>query len=285
MEKADSIVVHSPKTHYHSQTAASFMESRPESSGSSTSKSDTGSKSDAESDVRSNFSESGESDISDMIVDSKSRFEKLNEQRRKSGGSDYRPASDSNNESSNNSKSEQESESEESESEGSCVEPSRSILSKNKKSSARVSEEDSEGTTSRSTSCSLSQLAMVREVKQSPLVRKSPLGLGQRSSPKEVTMMRGYRYSMLPSRTAAMNVSYRRYLAADEEDDSEDSLTFSRNKKKGRGNQRMDDSDSEFEVPGINDDSSEEEVSLEEESEDEYYPAKRKARGGRRRKV
>lgn len=285
MENTNPIFVHSPKSHYHSQTAASLMESRRlDTSRRSGSRSDTGSKSDTDSnnsDVESKFSGSGESDVSDMIVENKSRFDNLNKQRRKSGGSEYHPASDSNKESSTKSKSEPESDSEESESESSCIEPSKATLLKNKRSpSVRNSEEDSEGTSSRSTSHSLSHPA---KVKRSPVVRKAPLGLGQRSSPSDVTMMRGYRYSMLPSRTAAMNVSYSRYLAADEED-SDNSLTFSRNGK-GRLNQRTD-SDSEFEVPGVNDDgSSEEEASFDEESEEEYYPAKRKSGGARRRKV
>lgn len=282
MDKADSIFVHSPKTHYHSQIAATFMESRDGSSSSSSSKSDTGSKSDAESnksDIRSNILGSGESDVSDMIVDNKSRFDKLDKQRRKSGGSDYRPASGSNFESSKSESSKSEQESEESESEDSCIELSRSTSFKNKNFSLRISEEDSEETSSRSTSHSLSHPAIARELKQSPVVRKSPLGLGQRSSPNDVSMMRGYRYSMLPSRTAAKNVSYSKYLVVDEEDDSDNSFSFSSNRKRGRRK----DSDSEFEVPGVNDDDSSEEASAEEESDDEYRPTKRKARGTRRK--
>ena len=272
-------------SHYHSQTAASFMDSIGESSNSSGSKSDTGSKSDSESNKSnggSNFSGSEASNVSDMSVDIRSRFEHLNKQRRKSGGSDYQPESDSNNESASKSKSE--TDSEESGSEN-CIESIRLPSFKNKVYPiVRGSDEDSEGTSSRSTSRSLSNPAIGKQVKLSPVVRKSPLGLGPKSSPSKEAMMRGYRYSMLPSRTATMNVNYSRYLVVDEDDDSDDSLTFSRNgKKKGRRKQ-VTDSDSEFEIPGINGDSSEEEASLD-ESSDEYYPTKRRAGGSRRRKV
>ena len=285
MDTSDSIFVHSPKTHYHAKTSVAFMESR-QSSGSSPSKSDSSTKSDMEVNKRVtgiDFSGSEGSDVSDMIIDKTSRFQKLSGHRRKSGESDYRPVSDSNNEDvSDNSKSVLESESEESGSEGSSMVPKRSKLHSGKRHGGAISEDDSEE--SRLTPRSISNPAVLHDLKRTPIVRKSPLGVSQpRTNLRDVAVMRGYRYSMHPSRTAAMNVSYKRYLAVDENEESDESSEDSTNRKKGRGNRRRD-SDSDFEVPGM-EESSEDVASMEEGSEEEYYPPKRKGRVGRRRKV
>ncbi len=310
MDTSDSIFVHSPKTHYHSKTtAAEFMEG----SGSSPTKSDSSSKSfldENNQNSRTNFSGSGDSDVSEMIVNDTSRFQNLSSHRKKSGESEYRPASDSNNDDLN-SKSGMESESDESLSEGSIQKTLRLKISGSKRPRAAISDDDSDE--SRSTSRSISNPAMSRDVKNPPVARKSPLGVirksplgtvrqsplgGMRKSPlgamtkpsmvanqsrtniRDVAVMRGYRYSMHPSRSAAMNVCYKRYLIVDEKEHSDDSSEASVGRRRGRRK----DSDSEFEVPGM-EDSSEEEASIEEDSEDEYCPPKRKGRVGRRRKV
>lgn len=282
METSDSIFVHSPKTHYHAKTSISFMESR-QSSVSSPSKSDSSGKSDMQENKQMygmDFSGSDLSDVSDMIVENSSRFQKLNSHRRKSGESDYRPVSDSG-DMSDNSKSALESESEESESEGSSMAPKRSNLQSIKSRKVPVSEDDSEE--SRSTSRSVSNPAVLRDFKLAPVVRKSPLGVSQpRVNRRDVAVMRGYRYSMHPSRSAAINVSYKRYLAVDNEDSDGSSEDLAASRKKGR--RRI--SDSDFEVPGMEESSEDEASSMDEESEEEYCPPKRKNRGaGRRRKV
>ena len=298
MDTTDSIFVHSPKTHYHSKISTSFMDPR-QSSDSSPSKSD-GAKSDMDGEnlnSGTDYSGSMDSDVSDMIVENSSRFQKLNSNRRKSGESDYRPASESNNEDedfSNNSKSGMESESEEDVSDNNTMARKTSNVSGDKRQVNVVSEDDSEE--SRSTSRSISNPAVSSDVLTTPPVRKSPLGalkksplgltrnspLGvsqQRSNPRSVAVMRGYRYAMHPSRTAATNISYKRYLAVDE-NDSDDSLKHLV-RRRGRGK----DSDSDFEVPGLVGSSEDEEESMDEESEEEYCPPKRKGGGGRRRKV
>jgi len=296
MDTTDSIFVHSPKTHYHSKIAAAFID--PRQSSDSSPKSDSGAKSDMEGEnlnSGTDCSGSMDSDVSDMIVDNSSRFQKLKNNRRKSGGSDYRPASESNNDEnfSDNSKSAMESESEEEMSDYNVTPQKKSNVFRGKRQGAVLSDNDSEE--SRSTSRSISNPAVSNEVLTTPPVRKSPLGamkksplgftrnspLGvnqHRSNPRSVAVMRGYRYAMHPSRTATANVSYKRYLAVDE-NDSDDSLKHLVHRR-GRGK----DSDSDFEAPGLVH-SSEEEESIEEESEEEYCPPKRRGGGGRRRKV
>lgn len=184
METSDSIFVHSPKTHYHSKTAAAFMEAR-QSSGSSPTKSDSSNKSYSEENAqnsRTDLSGSGDSDVSDMVVNDTSRFKNLNSHRRKSGESEYRPASDSNNDDdlSENSKSEIESESDDSMSEGNSIQKTSGLkISGAKRPRAAISDDDSDE--SRSTSRSISNPAVQRDIKHTPVVRKSPLGAMRKS--------------------------------------------------------------------------------------------------------
>lgn len=256
-ELEESTVVHSPGSHYHSQASAR----------------------DLSLDCSSSDREE-ESDVSDMVVENPSRFQSLSRERRKSGGSDYHPPSESNSMS---------------ESDSASPSPSNSSGTNSTRSTpfsaakrhqfpvSRLSDDDDdyEGASSRSISTPPAQThSQTRLLKSSPVVRKSPLSVSHRSSPS-VTAMRGYRYSMLPSRSAAMNVSYSRYLEG-EESDSEGSLPVVR--KRGR---RLKESESEFEISGASESSVSEAGSFSEEfSEDEYQPPKRKARGaGGRRKV
>lgn len=240
--EAESTHVHSPGAHYHSQATNS--------------KNTSGSSS----------SSGGESDVSDMVVENSSRFEGLSKKRKQSA--DYHPQSASNSMS--------ESESESMSNSGSGSEHS-TPLSRNKVSSNfRLSDEDSEATSSRSVSMTP---VPGNRFKNSPLVRKSPLNVARRSAPSEVTAMRGYRYSMLPSRSAATNVSYSRYL--EEGDSDSDYAGFGSRKR--RKNQPS--SDSEFEVGEKWEESASEDLSNSaEDLSDEYRPPKRKARG-RRQKV
>ena len=249
----DSTFVHSPGTHYHSQ-----LSKRGLNFGSSNS--DNGEE---------------ESDVSDMVVDDPSRFQRLSKQRKKSGGSDYRPQSES------NSASESESGSPTSSSEESYSTRSTPFSAKARSTSARLSGEESEGTSSRSLSIPPPHQQRRPQVKSSPLVRKSPLSVSHRSSPSEVTAMRGYRYSMLPSRSAAMNVSYSRYL--DEGSDSEDDTGFPAVGKRPRRRQ-LKESESEFEMSGASEGSASEEISYSEDySEEDYRPPRKRGRGGRRK--
>lgn len=237
--ESESTLVHSPGAHYHSQA--------------------TNNKN-----MSSSSSSSGESEVSDMVVDDASRFEDLSKQRKKSGGSDYHPKSASNSMS--------ESESESVSNSGSYSEQSTPLYQKKVSSSVRLSDEDSEATSSRSVSMTPNRL------KNSPVVRKSPLNVSRRFAPNEVTAMRGYRYSMLPSRSAATNISYSRYL---EEEESDSDYAGFGNRKRGK---KQHSSDSEFEVGGRGEESASEELSNSEDfSEDEYRPPKRKARGGRQK--
>ena len=234
--EAESTLVHSPGAHYHSQaTNSKNISSSSSSSG-------------------------GESDVSDLVVENSSRFEGLNKQRKKS--TDYRPQSASNSMS--------ESESESASNSGSGSEKSAQFSQKKVSSNSRLSDEDSEATSSRSVSMTP---VPGNRFKNSPLVRKSPLNVARRSGPSEVTAMRGYRYSMLPSRSAAANVSYSRYL--EEADSDSDGTGFGR--KRGR---KQLSSDSEFEVGGKWEESASEDLSNSaEEFSDEYRPPKRKAKG------
>lgn len=241
---AESTLVHSPGAHYHSQATNNSQN------------------------MSSSSSSSGDSEVSDMVVENSSRFEALSKQRKKSGGSDYRPQSASNSMS--------ESESESVSNSGSYSEQSTPLSQKKVSSGVRLSDEDSGATSSRSVS--MTPVPRNR-LKNSPVVRKSPLNVSHRSAPSEVTAMRGYRYSMLPSRSAATNVSYSRYL---EEEESDSDYAGFGNRKRGR---KQASSDSEFEVGGRGEESASEELSISEEdfSEDEYRPPKRKARGGRQK--
>lgn len=246
----ESTHVHSPRVHYQVQLAK---------------------KSESES------SDSGGSDvsvISDLVVDDVSKFEGLSNQRRKSGGSDYRSQSVS------NSASESESSSTSNSTNGSYSEGSTPLSQKRSIPSTRQSEDDSEGTSSRSLSIPPHYGGVQQgRMKISPVVRKSPLSVAHRPAPSEVTAMRGYRYSMLPSRSAAMNVSYSRYLEA--ESDSDNPPVVSRKKVKKQSRQ---DSESEFEVGGRSDESASEEMSKSDDdfSEEEYQPPRRKNRGSRK---
>lgn len=248
---AESTHVHSPRVHYQAQLA---------------NKSESETSDGAGSDV---------SVVSDLVVDDVSKFEGLGNQRRKSGGSDYRPKSAS------NSASESESSSTSNSTNGSYSEGSTPLSQKRSVPSTRQSEEDSEGTSSRSRSLSIPPhhggLQQGR-MKNPPIVRKSPLSVTHRPAPSEVTAIRGYRYSMLPSRSAAMNVSYSRYLEAESDSDNTTPVVSRKKLKK----QSRQDSESEFEVGGRSDESASEEVKSEDDdfSEDEYQPPRRKNRGG-----
>ena len=257
MEKelgAECTHVHSPRVHYQVQLAK---------------KSESESSDGEGSDV---------SIVSDLVIDDVSKFEGLGNQRRKSGGSDYRPQSAS------NSASESESSSTSNSSNGSYSAGSTPLSQKRSIPSTRQSEEDSEGTSSRSLSIPPHYGGAPQgRMKNSPIVRKSPLSVTHRP-PSEVTAMRGYRYSMLPSRSAAMNVSYSRYLEAGS--DSDNSPVVSRKKVK---KQLRQDSESEFEVGGRSDESASEEMSKSDDdddfSEDEYRPPRRKNNNRGSRKV
>ena len=243
----DSTFVHSPGSHYHQPSATANL------------------------DLESSSSGQEDSDVSDMVVENPSRFQGLSKDRRKSGGSDYRPQSESNSESGSASPSHTSSES--------YSTRSTPFSSKRQSPASRLSEEDndSEGALSRSVSIPPPPRSQGR-FKNSPLVRKSPLSVAHRSSSSEVTAMRGYRYSMLPSRSAAMNVNYTGYL--DEESDSDDNFAMV---KKKRPRKQIKDSESEFEMSGAAE-TSDEAASLSEQfSEDEYRPPRRKAKGGRRK--
>ncbi len=254
----ESTFVHSPLSNYHHSQHGSMNLSE------------------------SSESEAEHSDVSDMVVDNTSRFAGLNKERRKSGGSDYHPLSGSNSASASESASPSNS-SNESYSERST---SRSTpLSQQKLSmpSAQLSDEDSEtteGTSSRSRSVSTQPFFGHDRLKGSPIVRKSPLNVSHRSnattSNNTTTAMRGYRYSMLPSRSAAMNVSYSRYL--DGESDSEEAVLPSRGR--GRQRKRLKESESEFEMSVAESEGlPSEDLSLSEESSEEgYRPPKRKGR-------
>lgn len=254
----DPIFVHSPRTHYHSKASAVEL------STSSSSNSNPGS--------------GDESDVSDLVIDRKGKFENLSRQRRKSGGSDYVPLSGS------NSMSESESES------------SRSISRSNESDSKPVSvastppvkrtvpsiqavkkEEEGEEEEAEERRFPLSFPLGQNRFHNSPVVRRSPLKSSHRFSPSEVTTMRGYRYSMLPSRTAALNVSYSRYLAESDSDDTSLGRTWKRGKKR----RNKDESESEFEM--MEEESEEASPSpatsySEELSEDDYRPPKKKGR-------
>lgn len=241
--EAESTLVHSPGAHYHSQTANK--------------------------NITSSSSENGDSDVSDMVVENSSRFDGLSKERRKSGGSDYRPRSASNS---------SESESESVSNSGSYSE--RSTPFSQKQNSTRLSGEDSEAT-SRSRSVSMTPVHGNRFKNSTAVVRKSPLNVTHRSAPSEVTAMRGYRYSMLPSRSAAANVSYSRYL----EEESDSDCGFYGTRKRGRKQLAKDSSESEFEVGGKSEESVSEELTNSDDdfSEDEHRPSRRKARRGRQK--
>ena len=226
----------------------------------------------------SDSSEAEGSDVSDMVVDNRSKFEGLSKDRRKSGGSDYHPPSGSN------------SASEESESptpsnssnEESYSEQSTPLSQKRNLLKVPLSDEEdsdtTERTSSRSRSVSTQPFLGHDRFKGSPIVRKSPLNVSHRSNSgaNDTTTMRGYRYSMLPSRSAAMNVSYSRYL--EEESDSEEAVSF--RPSKGRQRRRAKESESEFEMSvGESEGSPSEELSLSGETSDEgYHPPRRKGR-------
>lgn len=217
------------------------------------------------------------SDVSDMVIENASKFAGLSRERRKSGGSDYHPPSESNSASESESASPSRSSDEEY--------SERSTPQKRAIPRIQMSDEDSEtteGTSSRSRSVSTQPFLGHERLKESPIVRKSPLNVSYRSSTatNDTTTMRGYRYSMLPSRSAAMNVSYSRYL--EEESDSDEDVYPRAGGRggKGRGRKRAKDSESEFEMSvGESEASMSEDPSLSGESSDEgYRPPKRKGR-------
>lgn len=243
-----AISVHSPASHNHSNVRKISLSS-------------------------SSNTEDGDSDISDMIVDNLSRFEGLSKQRRKSGGSDYRPEpSDS------NPASESESGSMTNSSNEDYSERSTPFSSKQDSPVTRLSEEDSEGASNRSLSIP-PRRGHNHFNKTSPIVRKSPLNVSHRSSPSEVTAMRGHRYSMLPSRSVAMNVSYSRYLGEDSNSDDDDNNFPVQ--RKGKRKQLVQ-SESEFEVSGRSEESISEEISNSGFSEEDYQPPRRKNRSKRK---
>ena len=247
----ESTFVHSPLSSYHHSQHASM-------------------------DLSDSSEEAEGSDVSDMVIDNVSKFAGLSKERRKSGGSDYHPPSES------NSASESESASPSNSSNESYSERSTPLSHKRSMLRARLSDEEdsetTEGTSSRSRSVSTQPFLGQDRLKGSPIVRKSPLNVSHRSNTasNDTTTMRGYRYSMLPSRSAAMNVSYSRYLEV--ESDSEEDVY----PRVGKGRQRkgMKDSESEFEVSiGESEGSPSEDISLSGESSEEgYRPPKRKGR-------
>jgi len=246
-----STLVHSPRSHYHSQLSSKGLNST------------------------SSNTDNDESDVSDMVIDNSSKFKSLSdERRRRSGGSDYHPHSES------NSVSESDSESPTNSSDESRSRQSTPLATKYRSNNHQLSEDNSEES-SRSRSVSNPPQRSYSRVNETPLVRKSPLDVSHRSSPSEMTSMRGYRYSMLPSRSAAMNVSYSRFLEG--ESDSENDIVPAR-KTMGRAKQ-LKESESEFEMSEA---SVEESVSSigesEDFSEDGYRPRKKKG-GRKKRKV
>ena len=240
------IVAHSPGSHYHAQL------SKMELSSSS-----------------SNF----ESDVSDMVIDNQSKFKDLNKQRRKSGGSDYNQPSDSNLMSESESESGSMSgDSYSNRSKSASLKPDSLAVSHGE----RHSEDDSEESSSRS---SLLLQINHSKVRHTPIVRKSPLNVTHRSSPSEVTSIRGYRYSMLPFRSAATNVSYSRYMEDEADSDSSTPVGVNWRRKLQK------ESESEFEVSDRSEASVSEEFDESEEdfSEAEYQPRKGKSKTSRRK--
>ncbi len=245
----DPIVTHSPRSHYHSHLAHADPSSSPNSESRSHS----------------------DSDVSDMVIDNPSRFKDLGRRERK--GSDYHLPSDA--------PSESESDTGMNPSDESQSENSRSTASlKNKSSDVVVDDDDDDDDSEESSSRASSSLLLrvsKKQLERSPMVRKSPLSVSHRSNSKSVTSMRGYRYSMQPSRSVAANVSYSRYLQEDEEE-SDSSLPVRGNA--GRRRKKQIESESEFEVSGKSEEASlSEELSNSEDfSEEDYRPPKQKGR-------
>lgn len=250
----DPLMPHSPtQVHTHISSRHGLGMQEPSSSGS-----DSGSSMEEDEE---------ESDVSDMVVENSSRFAGLSRERKKSGGSDYQPPSQSSGRS--------ESESEESDS-GSGSESGTDNVSNDRSSYSNE--------TPTKPSPNIPRYNQINK-SISPLIsRSSPMSNSSaRSKLSDVTMRSGHSYQLCPPRrTAAQNVNYNKFMGYSSEDsiDVEPTRPF----KQGRRKQ----SDSEFEMSGeaeASASSSDENSYLVDESSDEDFKRRRRKEGrGRNRK-
>lgn len=231
-----------------------------------------------------------ESDVSDIVVDNKSKFAALSKKRRKSGESDYVPREESH---SPESQSESESESnsgrsavEEEESDTSAE--SRGLLRKPSTSGLlqRQSDESDYSNTSSSRSTTLQKYQKSSPAGKSPLIKRtsnsSPFTkTNTRNILNDVTMRQRNYQLCPPKRQAAMNIKYS-YYSDDEVDEEEPKVRPYR----ARGKRRGSPSGSEYEASGQSSMESSGEESFvvdDDESDDDYRPRKRA--GGRERRA